>query len=242
MTARPAAARPPPLGPGRQRRHGGIGQGRVRPGRHLLQQGRRLANGEQQLGPAQLSQLSTRAQPRQRQRRVTTASEHHAYPRRPVLQEEPERFVHRLRADHVIVIEHQQRAVRIRPGGQFVDQGCHQRFERRRSGRAEQRGNPFANCRTCPLKRSHHVAPEPGRVVIPCVQRQPRHRLLTAPRPVGQQDRLAVSGRRAHQDQPLGQAFIEPLRQPRARYEPRPWPGQVQLGGQQDISLGGHLR
>ena len=54
------------------------------------------------------------------------------------------------------------------------------------------------------------MSPEPGRVVIPRIQRQPPRRALTAPGPVSQHDRLAVPSRRADQDQPQGQPLIRP--------------------------------
>jgi len=81
------------------------------------------------------------------------------------------------------------------------------------------------------------MAPEPGRVVIAGIQRQPGRRPLGAPDPFGQQDGLAVAGRRADQDEPLSPGLVEPLRQPRARHQIGPQSGHVQLGGQQDIVL-----
>jgi len=49
-----------------------------------------------------------------------------------VLEQEPERLVHQLRADHVIVIQdQQQRIICVRLAGYLVDQGRHQRLERR---------------------------------------------------------------------------------------------------------------
>ena len=117
--------------------------------------------------------------------------------------------MHGLGVDQVVVIEHQQRLVRIGPGGQFVDQRGHQPLVRRRRGRAEQRPHPLGEPRPHPVQRGHAMAPEPRRVVIAGVQRQPRHRLLAAPRPVGQQDRLAVPRRGADQHQPARQALVE---------------------------------
>ena len=121
-----------------------------------------------------------------------------------MLKQERERLVHLLRADHVIVIEDQQGLIR----GQSVDQGRDQALERRRRGRPEQRGDPFGDPRACAVKRGHRMAPEPGRVVVPHIQRQPRGRVLAAPGPVSQQDGLTVPGRRADQDEPACQALI----------------------------------
>ena len=65
----------------------------------------------------------------------------------------------------MVVVEHQQRLVRIRPGGQFVDQRGHQPLVRRRRGRAEQRPHPFGEPRPHPgPARPHHGArTAPGR-------------------------------------------------------------------------------
>ena len=205
----------------------------------MLKQLGGLRGREPQLGLAYLGQLAACPQPRQRQRRVAAAGQHHAYPGRPVLEEERERLVHLRRADHVVVIEDE-------PGlllsGQVVDQRRDQSLERGRRGRAEQRGDPFAGSGEGPVQRGHRVAPEPGRVVVPCVQRQPRGRLPAVPGPVRQQDRLAVPGRGTDQHQPPRQALIQPCRQPRPRHQLRPRPGEVQLGRQQDIPLRGRYR
>ena len=129
----------------------------------MLEQLGGLPGREPQLGHAHFGQLAARSQPRQRQRRVAAAGQHHAYPGRPVLDEERERLVHLRRADHVVIIEDQQGLVR----GQPVDQRRDQALERRRRGRAEQRGHPFTGPGAGPVQRGHGVAPEPGRVVIP---------------------------------------------------------------------------
>ena len=202
------------------------------------QQRRRLPRCEPQFRGAQLGQLPAGPQPRQGQRRVAAAGQRQVQPRRPVLEQEPERLVHRLRADHVIVIQdQQQRLICIRLAGYLVDQGRHQRLERRRRGRPEQRAHPLADPRPHPVQRGHRMPPEPGRVVVASIQRQPGHWMPAAPDPLGQQDGLAVPGRRADQDQSASPALVEPLRQPRARHQIRPQPRHVQLGGQQDIAL-----
>ena len=90
----------PALGPGRQRRHRPIRQVR----RSVPEQLRRFGGGEPQLGRAYLGELAACPQPRQRQRRIAAAGQHHAYPGRAVLGQERERLVHLLRADHVVII------------------------------------------------------------------------------------------------------------------------------------------
>ena len=117
----------------------------------MLEQLGCLRGREPQLGGADLGQLSAGPQPRQRQRRVAAAGQHHAYPGLPVLDQERERLVHHRRADHVVVIEDEQGLVR----GQIVDQRRDQPLERRRRGRAEQRGDPVAGPGAGPVERDH---------------------------------------------------------------------------------------
>jgi len=138
----------------------------------------------------------------------------------------------------VVVIENQDRLV-AGLVSQFVDQRGHQPLGRGRGGRAQQGpGQP-----ACPRPRlaycGDQVMPEPGRVVVTGVQRQPSDRPLAVPGPVGQQRRLAKSRRRAHQYPAPRQALAQRLHQTRARHKTRRRPGHVQLGRQQDI-LPGH--
>jgi hypothetical protein len=164
----------------------------------VLEQLPGLRRREPQLGHAYLGPLAACPQPRQRQRRIAAGGQYYAYPGRPVLDQERERLVHLLCADHVVVVEDEHGLL----PGQIVDQRRDQALERRRRWRAEQRSHPFAGPRPSPVQRGHRVAPEPGRVVVPRVQREPGDRMLAVPGPVGEQDRLAVSGRGGGQDEP----------------------------------------
>jgi hypothetical protein len=137
----------------------------------------------------------------------------------------------------MIVIQDQQHRICVRLAGYLVDQGRHQRLERGWRGRPEQRAHPLADPRPHPVQRGHRMPPEPGRIVVASIQRQPGHQMPAAPDPLSQQDRLAVPGRPADQDQPASPALLQPLRQPRARHQIRPHPGHMQLGGQQHIAL-----
>jgi hypothetical protein len=229
----------PPLGAGRQRRHSGLRQGG--PGR-LAQQRRRLLDGEAQLGGAQLGQLPAPPQPRQPQRRVSPAGQHQPQDRRPVLQQESERGVHRLGVDQLVVVQDQQHLARTGLAGQLVDQGRHQPLEGRRGRRAEQRGELPGDPGTHLVQRGHHMAPEPRRVVVASVQRQPGDRPPALPGPVGQQSGLAEPGRSADQHQPPRQPLVESPGQPWAGQEARLQAWQVQLGGQQPIRSAGARR
>ena len=87
----------PALGPRGQRRGGRVRQRRTGPRpagrrRDLLQQRRRLPGREPQVRGAQLGQLPAGPQPRQGQRRVAAAGQRQVQPRRPVLEQEPERL------------------------------------------------------------------------------------------------------------------------------------------------------
>ena len=139
--------------------------------------------------------------------------------------------MHLLGVHQVVVVEDQQQLVLARLDGQLVDQGRHHPLKRGPQ-LAEQRGDPLADPRPRPVQRANHMPPEPHRVVVARVQRQPRHPAIARPDPVGQQHRLAEPGRGAHQDQPPGQPLAERPRQPLRRHEPRPRAGHMQLGGQ----------
>ena len=163
-SCRPAA---PAFSAGRQRRHHRVGQHVA--GRCPLQQRCGLARGEAQLARTQLGQLPPGPQPGQGQGRVTAAGQHQVQPGRPVLQQELQRRVHRLGANHVIVVEDQPYVL---GAGlvQLVDQGGQRSVERLRRRGAEQRCDPFADPRVEPVQRGYRVAPEPGRVVVGGVQ------------------------------------------------------------------------
>ena len=229
-------ARGPPLGAGRQCRHRRAGQVSAD---GLAQQRRRLLRGEAQLSSTQLSELPAGPQPRQRQRRVRPARQHQPQPRRQMLGQEQQRPVDRLRVDQVVVIEDQHHLILsgLR-GGQFVDQRRHQTIGGGRHERAQQRTGQLANPGACLAHRRYRVAPEPRRIVVRGVQRQPGHRPPATPGPVGQQDSLAGPSRGADQDQPSRQPLLQPAGQPRAGHKARLRAGHMQLGSQQDILPG----
>ena len=132
-----------------------------------------------------------------------------------MLEQEPERLVDLMRSDHMVIVEDQPCLFRRWLARQVVDQRRDQALERGRRRRAEQRRHPFGDPGAGPGQRGHRVPPEPGRVIVPRIQRQPGGRLLAAPGPVGQQHRLATPGRGAHQGQPARGALIQLCRQPR---------------------------
>ena len=171
----------PAFGAGRQRRHRRGGQ--VSTSR-FTEQRRRLLCGEPQVGGAQLGELPAGPQPRQRQRRVGPAGQHQVQSRRQVLKQEPKRDVHLLGVDQVVIVEDQQHLAVTALGGQLVDQRRHQPLKRWRRRRAQQRADSLPDPRARPVQRGNHVPPQPHRVVVGRVQRQPGHRAVARPGPV----------------------------------------------------------
>ena len=70
----------------------------------------------------------------------------------------------------MVVVEDQQQVVLAGLIGQLVDQGRHQRLERRRRQRAEQRAYPLGDSGPRLVQRGYSMAPEPRRVVVASVQ------------------------------------------------------------------------
>jgi hypothetical protein len=230
----------PALGAGHQRRQAGAGQ--VQPG--LPQQRGRLFGREAQVALAQFHELPAGTQPRQRQRWVRAAGHHHPQLGRQPVEQEPEAVVDRRRIDDVVVVQHQGEPVSLRH--QRVEQGGHHRL-RRRLRAVQQRGDLPADPGPHPVERGGGIAPEPGRVVVAGVQRQPGDRPLAAAgrRPAagcgGPSHRAGWSCRTRAGCTP-GPGRVPCPRpgpqQPRTGKEPGPRPGNVQLGGQQVIPLG----
>ena len=127
------------LGAQRQRRQlqpyrpafGAFGQrGRrwqVEVGRDLAEQFGRFVNVEPEIGGAHLSQLAPPPVPGQAKRRIGPAGQHDAQLGRPVIEQEPDRRLQGVRADQVVVVEHQQHVGQARIGHHIVDQRADQR-------------------------------------------------------------------------------------------------------------------
>ena len=79
---------------------------------HLVEVRRGLVGREAQVGGADLDELATRPQPRQRQRRVGAAGDHQVQLRGQVLEQERHPVLDVARVDDVVVVEHQHDVVR----------------------------------------------------------------------------------------------------------------------------------
>jgi hypothetical protein len=237
------------LGTQRQRRQlqphgpafGAFGQrGRdreIKVGRDLAEQLRRLVEVEPEIGGAHLTELAPPPVPGQAKGRIGAAGQHHAQLGRTVSEQEPDRRLHAVRADQVVVVEYQQHVGLVRLGRDIVDQRADQRVVGRRRP-ACHRAHPLGDARAHHVESGQHVTPEPHRVVISPVERQPGDRRGHAPDPLRQQDRLSVARRGGHQHQPAVQPLLEPVCQPAARHQPWARTRNLKLGGQQNVPLG----
>ncbi len=154
--------------------------------------------GESQVRSADLRQLPASPETCQGKWRVGSAGEHEVERRRCVIDEVGDRLVDVRRVDDVVVVEHHDDTV----GKviQIVEQRRHHRRQRlRRLQRGERAG---ANLRRGALDRGNGVRPEHRRVIVTCVQRQPRRRrplIIRRAEPLGQKRRLAKPRRCRHQ-------------------------------------------
>ena len=219
-TGRPAAARRPilrcgpPAPPPRHR------AGRARPPRRSSAAA--SSECEAQLGGAQLSQLATarsRASGSGGSARLASTS---CRPGGRCSSRNRQRRVHRLRA---------------RPGGSrrgpaaassspgwsasSLTSAVTSASNDADARRAQQRADPLGDPRAAPGPARPPHAPEPRRVVVASVQRQPRHRPPAIASPVGQHGRLTEPGRGANQHQLSRQPLAERLDQARARHKSR---------------------
>jgi hypothetical protein len=198
---------------------------------HLTQERRRLLRGEAKVGGAQLDQLAAGPQPCHRQGRVAPAGDGQVQPRRRMAQQKPQAVMDHRFLDHVVVVENQRHLVGR--GLEPVDQGGHHALARGTAGRTQTWKQVLAEAFDDPVQRRDHIAPEAARVVVVGVQRQPGHRHGRAGGPVGQQGRLAETGRRAHQHQRPAHPLIQPLEQAGPGKPVRAGSREVDLGGQQ---------
>ena len=104
----------------------------------------------------------------------------------------------RPRVDQVVVVQDQRQL--LRSGLELVDQGGHHDPARHDAGATQQRQHVLAEAAGHAIKRRDHIPPEPHRVVVLRVQRQPRDRPPRVGGPAGQQGGLAEPRGRAHQD------------------------------------------
>ena len=101
----------------------------------------------------------------------------------------------------------------IRDGGDFIEQGCQNRFGGRWLRGLERAQHPFSNIRRNRLQSSDEVSQKAGGVVIPFVQRQPGDRSLATGDPFADQRGFAKAGGGRDEGQFTMQALVQPLDQ-----------------------------
>ena len=168
-----------------------------------------LLLGEAKLLCVDLGQLATGAEAGERERRLGTAREHKLEGLGKVLEKERETLVDLRIPDQVVVVEHEHDRVRQRrelvaERGEYVVDDA--------DPRGPQHGKrDLAGARVERAKRVDEVGPEPDRVVVAAVERDPGERPCLALErvPIGEQRRLPPPGGRADQRQLARRAGTE---------------------------------
>jgi hypothetical protein len=158
-------------------------------------------------------------------------------PRRKVAQKIGHVIVDRQRLHQVVVVEDQRELVRRGP--ERVDQGSHDAPARHHPWGTQERDHLLAEAFAGAVKGNDHVPPEPHRVVVVGVQRQPRDALPGASGPVGEQGGLAEARGRAHENHVPGHPRVESLDQAGSVKVVAADFWDVELGGEEVIALTG---
>ena len=217
----------PALGAGFQRSHVAVGK---RQTHYSIKKLGRFDRGELQVGGAQLGQLAARPQPGQRQRRVLAGGDHQVHRRRQMLEQKGEGVVDGFGVDEVVVIEHQDEAVR--DGGDLIEQGRQNRLDGGRLRGLERGRRPRPDVGRDGLQRRDEVRQKAGRVIIRFVQRQPDRRPAATGGPLTDQRRLAEAGGSGDKGQFVArrQPLVQSLDQARAGDCFRRWWGGIEFG------------
>ena len=224
----------PALGSLVQLRHGARGD--VGSG-DLCQEGGRLLECEAKIGTAQLRQLPTGPKPSQWQRRVGARDQRQPQPRRQPAEEEPDAVEDGRRGDQVEVVENEHDLIARGEGAQIVDHDGHHLIQRRGLQIVQEGCHLLADPRPNAVERRGNVAPEPRRVVLPGIQRQPCCGVAALASEVPEQRRLAEPGWGAYQDEPTTYRLGKAAEQARTRHDAAA--GDVELRGQEILALRG---
>jgi hypothetical protein len=188
--------------------------------------------GELQIAHPQFGQLSSGSHPGQLKRRVGPGGQRHVDAGREVLQEVTEPVMAAGIGDEVIVVQHQYQ--RRADRAQVVQQRRqdHPIKVRARTAQGLERGG--ADPGLDGAERLDHIDPEPRRVVVARVQRDPGHPTPAGfSAPLAEQGRLARTGRSVQQTQLGRQAGLEQRPRPGPGDQPRPRRLRLQLGRHQ---------
>ena len=114
--------------------------------------------------------------------RILTGGDDQVHLWRQVLEQKGEGFVNRFGIDHMIVVQDKDEIVR--DGGDFIEQGCQNRFDWRWLRGLEHANTPSPILRRNRLQSRDEVSQKACGVVIPFVQRQPGDRFCHNQRPI----------------------------------------------------------
>ena len=159
---------------------------------HLVEKVGGFGGGKTQVGGAQLGQLTPGAQPGQGKMWILTGGDDQVHLWRQVFEQKGEGFVNRFGINQMVVVQDKDEIVR--EGGDFIEQGCQNRFGWRRLRGLEHSQHPFSNIRCNRLQSRDEVSQKAGGVVIPFVQRQPGDRSLATGDPFADQRGFTKAG------------------------------------------------
>lgn len=157
---------------------------------------------EAELKGPELDHLARRAQPCQRQRGIGPRDQHDPCGGRQVLKEERHLLVAACLGDRVIVVEHEDNRGRKRR--QLVDQGREHGYGVGDLDLTAWHEGLAAEFRASAPERMGDVPPQPGRVIVTLVERDPGEPLALhrAGPPLRDESRLAEARGRINQDDP----------------------------------------
>src|SRR6266511_2304520 len=196
--ARKLKARRPALSPGLQELEVGPFQAEVE---RAVQECVGFFVAEAKLLRPKLRHLPGRAQARERKRRVGAARDRELQRARTMAEQVADRGVDQLVVHEVVVVENQHRPQRR--SCELVDQRRQHDVDEAGAGAREPRQRLVAESWVDRPQRSDQVAPEPDRVVVSRVERDPgeRSRLIRGGTPFAEENRLPPTRRRAQKRQ-----------------------------------------
>ena len=194
---------------------------------HGLEVARRLRRREAKVARPDLDEAAARSESCERERWIGACPDHDMGVRRQVLEDVCQLIVDRRRLDDVEVVQHEDDVrldprKRVQEGGQTGVDGARPTGEDRPRGASDA---PIG-----PIQRLHDVGPERDWVVVGGLEGQPGDECsVRTAGELGQDRRLAESGRRGHQRQRCGGRAGDLLAQARPRHESAVRRRQVEL-------------
>ena len=216
----------PPLG---ARLQGGDGFGGEVEAHRVVEEAGGFVWSEAEIGGAHLGEMAPRPQTRQGEGRVLTRRDDEVNRRRQVLDKKGQRGVHRRIVDGVVIVQDEGEG--SVGSGEIVEENGEERFGRGRARGSEGALDLRPQAGAYRLERGYEVGEEACQIPVSGVEGQPRGRPLDIGEPRTDQRRLAEPSGGGHERQPAVQPRIQPLDQPRPRYDVGPQRRRVELCG-----------